>query len=63
MLNNLSRRRQVPTEEMDRMTERLEVPYPGTECAEFKTIRVIKNENNVFSAPDYWRGEPNMTLI
>lgn len=63
MINNLSRRRQVPVEEMDKMTERLEVPYSGTECKDWKTIRMIKNENNVFSTPVYWRGETYMTLI
>ena len=55
MLNNLSRRRQVPVEEMDRMTERLEPPYPGVESKEWKTICAIKNDNNVFGEPDFWR--------
>ena len=63
MFNNLSRRRQIPADAMDKMTERFETPYPGTESKNWVTIRRIRNEDNVFCEPEYLRGEPYMTLI
>ena len=62
MANNLSRRRQVPAEDMDRMTISLQVPFDGTEPFEWKTIQVIKNENNIFAEPIFWRGEEHMIM-
>ena len=62
MVNNLSRRRQVPVDAMDRMTMALQTPFDGTESLGWKTIQVVKNENNIFAEPVFWRGEEYMTM-
>ena len=54
--NNLSRRRQVPDDVMDKMAEKLEVPCP-TLNNRFKSITFIENVNNKFSEPKVLKGE------
>lgn len=56
-MNNLSRRRKVPDSEMDKMTERLEVPYPTLEDPAWKTICLINNKYNSFDAPVFLKGD------
>lgn len=51
--NNMSRRRQVPDEAMDRMTALLEKPLNDN----FKTITYILNLNNEFQKPIVLKGE------
>jgi predicted kinase len=51
--NNMSRRRQVPDDVMDRMTALLEKPINES----FKTITYIFNLNNEFQKPIVLKGE------
>ena len=51
--NNMSRRRQVPDDVMDRMTALLEKPINES----FKTITYIFNLNNEFQRPIVLKGE------
>lgn len=51
--NNISRRRQVPDDVMDRMTALLEKPINES----FKTITYIFNLNNEFQKPIVLKGE------
>lgn len=51
--NNISRRRQVPEDAMDRMTALLEKPLNDN----FKTITYILNLNNEFQKPIVLKGE------
>ena len=51
--NNMSRRRQVPNDAMDRMTALLEKPIDEN----FKTITYIFNLNNEFQKPIVLKGE------
>lgn len=54
--NNLSRRRQVPDDVMDRMAQQLEIPFPGLNT-EWDTIILIKNIDNKFTKPLVLKGE------
>lgn len=54
--NNLSRRRQVPDDVMDKMAEKLEVPCLTSNNG-FKSITFINNIDNKFSEPNVQKGE------
>lgn len=54
--NNLSRRRNVPDDAMDRMTQRLEIPTSASENDKWKSIAFIYNDNNCFRAPSFMKG-------
>lgn len=54
--NNLSRRRQVPDDVMDKMAAKLEVPSPRFDDG-FKSITFIENIDNKFSEPKVLKGE------
>lgn len=53
--NNLSRRRQVPDDAMDAMTQRLEVPSTS-ENSKWKSITFIYNDENHFHTPTFMKG-------
>lgn len=54
--NNLSRRRNVPEDEMKIMRVKLEVPYPVKEGHEWKSIAFINNVKNNFTPPQFMKG-------